>query len=395
MKVLFLTSIDHPQVRQEAEALSKLLDLDYMVINFNRSDLLHSLYNFFTNFPKILIALMRLKVPPVPPKAFLSYLLTSSLLIERIRGKKYDLIYAHWLYPAGFVGLIISKIINCKIVSVVWGYDIQVIPGIKNYGIGGLNRMISKVVLQKSDLVITNHKVHKVIAEHLLGPSTCKKIVYVSSAIPDIATSTQNELTNELKEKLSHYTNKLKEKKIVLYSPSLRPLYGIQEFTKAIPIVASYVRDCVFIIVGEGELKNEAIKFIKDTGLENKVLFIGRVSYESMKSLYMISTVVCDLAYSGTGTTTLEALCFGKPVIGIRSPRTFIEDGVTGFLVNRGDHESLARYLIEILNNHELQENLSKNARKVYKEKFSMEERMKILLKIFQELLHNDKFKSS
>jgi len=384
VKILFLASLDHPQVRLEAEALSRLLDVDYVVINFNSSDLRHSFHKFFTNLPSLLIALMKLKIPPIPFRAFLGYLLTSSLLMEKVKGKRYDLIYAHWLYPAGFVGLIISRIINCKIVSVVWGYDIQVISGIKNYGVQGLNRMISKAVLQKSDLIIANHKVHKVVAEHLSGSSTCKKIVYVPPAIPDIAMSTQDKLANELREKLGHDLDELRGKKVILYSPSLRPLYGIQEFVKAIPIVDASINDCVFIVVGEGELKSEAIKFIKDVGLQDRVLFMGRISHESMKALYKISTVVCDLAYSGTGTTTLEAFCFGRPVIGIRSPKTLIEDRVTGFLVNRGDHESLAKYLIEILNNDELREALSRNARKVYEEKFSMEKRVKTLLKTFQ-----------
>jgi len=384
LKILFLTSVDHPQIRQEAEALSKSLDLEYVAIKFNRSDLRQYFGKFFMNLPKFLIALMKLKIPPVPPKAFIGYLLISSSLIEKVKGKKYDLIYAHWLYPAGFIGVVLSKIINCKVVSVIWGYDIQVISGIKKYGIYGSKRIISKFVLRKSDLIITNHKVHKVIAERLLGLSTCKKIVYVPPAIPDIAMGTQDELASELREKLGLDLGKLQGKKIILYSPSLRPWYGIQEFIRAIPIIDASIKNCIFIVVGEGELGSEAKKFVKDIKLENKVLFIGKVSHESMKALYKISTVVCDLAYSGTGTTTLEAFCFGKPVIGIRSPKTFIEDGVTGFLVSKGDHELLARYLIEILNNSKLRENLSRNARKIYEEKFFIEKRVGTLLKIFQ-----------
>jgi len=160
----------------------------------------------------------------------------------------------------------------------------------------------------------------------------------------------REEPTTELKEKISPILNN-SGKKVVLYALSLRPLYGIKEFLKATQIVSNSIKDCVFIIVGDGELKNEAIKFIRENELEDRVFLLGKVSYESMKILYKMSTLVCDLAYPGTGTTTLEAFCFGKPVIGIKSPKSVIIHGKNGFLIEKGDYESLAKYM-EILLKH-------------------------------------------
>jgi len=383
-KVLFLTSTNHPQIKLEAEALSNFLNVDYIVVEIFRSDVnIHLLIRFFLNLPKLLIALSKLKIPPIPSKVFLSSLLATSRLIDNVREKKYDLIYSHWLYPAGLVGVLLSKVTNSKTVSVVWGYDIQVLSCVKHYGSRGIKRVFAKLVLLESDLVIVNHKVHKVLAEHLAGPSVREKIIYIPPAIPDLTLNAPTEPTDELKEKLAHILPKLPEKKVILYSPSLRPLYGIREFVKAAPIINATKGDCVFVVVGEGELEDEAKKIVKSFNLENKFLFLGKVSHESMMFLYKISTVVCDLAYTGTGTTTLEAFCFGKPVIGIHSPKTVIEDGITGFTIRRGDFESLAKYIIEILNNDKLRETISKNARKVYEEKFSMQNRVTTLLMIF------------
>jgi len=342
---------------------------------------------FFKSFPEICIPLLKLKAPPIPQS--LLYVLELSIILceGKLRSKKYDLIYAHWLYPAGFIGLILSKIFNCKVVSAIWGYDIQVVHGVKGYGVKGLNRVIAKTVIEKSDLIIANHKVHKILAQHLSSPIARDKILYVPPAIPDVSVDAQDEFTIELKEKLQFNINKLREKNIVLYSSPLTPLYGIMEFLRAILIISASVKDCIFIIVGDGELKDDVIKFVKKNELGDKVFLVGKVSHESIKVLYKLSTLICDLAYPGTGTTALEALCFGKPVIGIESPKTAITHGVDGFVIKKGDYKSLADYVITILEDYKLRETLSINARKTFEEKFIIQKRINRLLKIFNNVI--------
>jgi glycosyltransferase involved in cell wall biosynthesis len=383
LRILFLTSVNHPQVKYEAEYLGKNFDLTYMVTPIlERKQLLYAFKCFLKNFPEVCISLLKLKVLPIPQ--ILPYILISSIILEKqkLHNEKYDLIYAHWLYPAGFIGLILSKILNCRVVSAVWGYDIQVIRGVKDYGVQGLKRIISKYVIEKSDLIIVNHKIHKILAQHISKSAVHNKIIYIPPAIPDISVDTQDELTNELKERLRLNYSELRRKNIVLYSPSLRPLYGVTEFIRAIPIINTSLKDCIFIMVGEGELKNEVIKFIKENELEDKVILMGKISHKSMKVLYKLSALVCDLAYSGTGTTTREALCFGKPVIGIDIPGTHILHGVNGFLIKKGDYKSLARYIIAILEDLKLRKKLSTNARKTFEKEFSIQKRINTILEI-------------
>ena len=393
MKILLLTSVNHPQIRFEAEMLRKFFEVDYVALNNLNLRSKDAFITFLKIFPKIFVALFCLRFPPIPSISFLNNLLIAGYLIgnKKILKEKYDVIYAHWLFPAGFLGLILSKILGIKVISAVWGYDIQVVQGVKNYGIRGSLRILSKNVIKKSDLVIVNHRVHKRIAEELLGGHS-NNIVYIPPAIPDISAGVKGELTEELKEKLSSLNAivKLKENHIILYSPALKPIYGIMEFVKAIPEVLSKVDNCIFIIVGEGELKDRVINYIKEMKLDDKVLFLGRVSHESMKILYKISTIVCDLAYPGTGTTTLEAFCFGKPVIGINTPKSVIKHGENGFLIKRGDYCSLANYVVKILKDQSLREKLSRNARDIFKKIFNMKNRMRKLLKLFLLLMEKE-----
>jgi len=116
------------------------------------------------------------------------------------------------------------------------------------------------------------------------------------------------------------------------------------------------------------------------------VILMEKVNHESMKVLYKLSALVCDLAYYGTGTTALEALCFGKPVIGIESSKTVITHGVNGFVIKKGDYKSLANYIIAILKDDEMRRELSINARKTFEENFTIQKRINRLLKIFNDV---------
>jgi glycosyltransferase involved in cell wall biosynthesis len=389
MRILFLTSVDHPQVRMEAEALRQICDVKYVPMKFK--GLRKGLRSLLTNIPRLSVALIKLHIPPAPIGLFLYSLLISSSILDDLNceNEKYDIIYAHWLFPAGLIGLIISKTLGSKVVSAVWGYDIQVVPGVKDYGIGGVNRIASKYVLIKSDVVIVNHRIHQKAVEKFLGNSNDRikgRVIYVPPAIPDVSLNILKDLTDEIEGKLPPF-DVLRKLKVVLYCPSLRSHYGIMEFLKAAQEVLIKVRDCIFIVVGEGELMDKAVRFTEEKGIKDNVIFTGRVSFESMKALYRLSTLVCDLAYPGTGTSTLEAFCFGKPVIGIKSPKTVVKDGVNGFVINRGDYKTLAQRIINILQNPELGEKLSSNARKTFEENFHIQKRISALSEIFSSMV--------
>jgi glycosyltransferase involved in cell wall biosynthesis len=394
MRVLFLTSLEHPQIRFEAENLTKYIDLTYIVIPFlDRKSIFEEVKCLINNFPHISLALLKLRIPPIP--SILTHLLIANKLLcnEKLRHRNIDLIYAHWLFPAGLVGLILSKIYRCKIVSVIWGYDIQVLQDVKGYGIYNWSRVISRIVIEKSDLTIVNHKIHKILAYNLVNQKYYQKILYIPPGIPDFSSEDIDEATTEeLRKKLGFSLEKFRDK-VVLYGPHLKPIYGIREFLKAARIVSRQVENAVFILTGDGELKEEVIKFIRENNLESRVYLVGQISHESMKILYKLSTLVCDLAYPGTGTTTLEAFCFGKPVIGIKSPKTVIVDGFNGFTIEKGDHEKLAIYIMTILKNEDYAKKLSLNARKTFVEKYHIDKRIKLLLKIFSMLVKNHYYK--
>lgn len=83
--------------------------------------------------------------------------------------------------------------------------------------------------------------------------------------------------------------------------------------------LAEYLPNFTFAIIGEGELRSEIQKLIKDKNLSNRVEILGYISnpYPYMKKAsFLISTSL----YEGFSNVILESLALGTPVIATDCP---------------------------------------------------------------------------
>ena len=70
----------------------------------------------------------------------------------------------------------------------------------------------------------------------------------------------------------------LNNKKIILYQGSVNIGRGIEYVIDAM----KYIDDAVFLIIGDGDLKNEFQKKVKDSELSNKVIFKGKIPFKQV-----------------------------------------------------------------------------------------------------------------
>jgi glycosyltransferase involved in cell wall biosynthesis len=75
----------------------------------------------------------------------------------------------------------------------------------------------------------------------------------------------------------------------------------------------------------------------------------------------------------GFGIVFLEAMAFGKPVIGGKHGGTpdVVRDGVTGFLVEYGDVDGLAARILSLLQDEGLQKQMGQAGRQYMEENFT------------------------
>ncbi len=120
--------------------------------------------------------------------------------------------------------------------------------------------------------------------------------------------------------------------------------------------------------------------------------FLGYKSGDELNNLIAKTAfvVVPSEWYENCSMVVLEAMAFGKPIIGSRIggiPEQ-IEDGKTGFLFEMGNKKELAEKMVTLSGDSELRMAMGKAARAKLKREYSLQQHCAKLLQIYESLLN-------
>lgn len=121
-------------------------------------------------------------------------------------------------------------------------------------------------------------------------------------------------------------------------------------------------------IWGTGEDYQALTEFVKEIGMEEKILLLGATDNvkEKLKSadLYLLPSNT-----EGMPNSLMEAMALGLPVISTDcpcgGPKELIQDGINGLLVPVKDEEAMAQAMERVLGDDEFRNNLGRNAMKI------------------------------
>lgn len=138
-------------------------------------------------------------------------------------------------------------------------------------------------------------------------------------------------------------------------------------------------------VVGTGPLLEPLSKRYPD------VVFTGFKNGDELANLIADSScvVVPSEWYENCSMVVLEAMAYGKPVIGSRIggiPEQ-IKDGVTGCLFTMGDAEELASKLTMVMADRDLRIRMGRAARQRLEDKYSLDAHNEGLMRIYHEVL--------
>ena len=129
-----------------------------------------------------------------------------------------------------------------------------------------------------------------------------------------------------------------------------------------------------YIIAGTGDLgyQKELKTYVKNNNLENYIDFLGYISevdknkIYNICDIYIMTSLPCGLKGNseGFGITFLEANACGKPVIGtnVGGISDAIQDGFNGFLIKPNNPLELEKAIVNLINDKNLYNSLSKNS---------------------------------
>jgi glycosyltransferase involved in cell wall biosynthesis len=265
----------------------------------------------------------------------------------------------------------IMKLFHIKIVYHLHG------KGIKQKVANKFHQILYKYAFRHSEIICLSplliNDIEDVYNEH---------IHIVNNGISDISGG-----------KISFSRQKQNQKDIlILFLSNLIITKGILDFIESLKILSDKNIGFASIIIGaESDISS---KFLTDKLLDyqltDKVSYLGS-KYGSEKSELLSS---CDILVFPTsndvwGNVILEAMQFAKPVIATREGAIpeIVDDGKTGFLVDKHCPEQIAEKLEILINSPKLCKIMGEEGRKKFLKKYTLEIFESNLNDVFEEIL--------
>jgi glycosyltransferase involved in cell wall biosynthesis len=160
---------------------------------------------------------------------------------------------------------------------------------------------------------------------------------------------------------------------------------GQRHLIEAAAIVMQQVPDARFVIAGEGELRPQLERQIKDRHLEKHVFLTGFrpdiLSIHKAFDIFVMSSVT-----EGLGTSLLDAMACGKPVVATTAggmPEV-VADSETGLLVPPRDDRALAAAIVRLLKDPSLRAAMGAAGDRRVREHFSSERMVQDTLDLYK-----------
>jgi len=164
---------------------------------------------------------------------------------------------------------------------------------------------------------------------------------------------------------------------------------GIYDFLNIAKSVSNEESNIKFVLIGDGEEKENIRSFIEKNGLNDVVFILGNKDNVINQLKYIDLVLLCSYI-EGLPLTPLEAFSQGVPVIATNIPGTNeeIEDGVNGYLVNIKDIDRFKKKIMNIYNNNEEYIIMKKSCIEVFNKKFNSMIYLESYLNVYKNMLN-------
>jgi len=168
----------------------------------------------------------------------------------------------------------------------------------------------------------------------------------------------------------------------------LIPEKGVDDFLSAARQVVAVEPRAHFVLAGDGTHQPNLEKLARELGIESQLTLTGPVVDPLAEGLFAASDVVCLFSRweEVFGYVNAEAMACGKPLVGTRvgGIPEIIQDGITGFVVERRDVKTMAARILELLRDPELRRRMGAAGRQACGEKFNLKKNTAQLLEIYK-----------
>ncbi len=277
----------------------------------------------------------------------------------------FDIIHAHWIYPAGLAGWLASKVRSTPLVVTSHGSDLNFSSRFQ------VLRVLSRFVTRRAAVCVG---VSHAMVEAFKG------LGVASSRVAFIPLGVDSKRVNDMAlgepgPVMRRYFDHTGLR--IVYVGRLIPLKSVETLLKAHGELERRGHDIATLVVGSGPSENRLRAYVRDNDLKD-VFFTGAQPPGSAVAYMSTGQVlVLPSRSEGRGLVLLEAMSLAIPVIAsdIPGPRELVREGETGMLFPAGDFVALADRLEQLVLDSGLGRRLGDGGRRmVAAEGLSMQE---------------------
>jgi len=165
---------------------------------------------------------------------------------------------------------------------------------------------------------------------------------------------------------------KLKGHTVIGFIGSVFKFEGVSTLIDAAPFMIKAIPKLRILIVGDGEQFAELKSQTTRLGLDEHIIFTGRVPNTQISNYYSVMDIIVyprlreRITEMVTPLKPLEAMAQGRPVVAsdVGGLKELINDGETGVLFRAGDARDLADKCVDLLRDPGRSQDLANNARR-------------------------------
>ncbi len=296
-----------------------------------------------------------------------------------IRAFKPDVIHAHMATPPGFVGLLLKKRYGLPLVCSIRGDDINVYP---RYG--RLSMHLTKRVITGADRLVSVSAALKEAAGLIAKPKNEISVVY-NGCDHDTFKSCGDKRTY-----LRKALNIPETAKLLVFVGDVSKEKGVCELIEAFRKVRNKKKDLHLVVIGTPHDAVSKIFARMENGMKRSVHMTGGLPHWQIPQYLSAADIfVLPSHHEGLPNAVLEAMACGLPVIAtaVGGIPEAVEEGKSGFLVNKQNAKSLAVLIEYLVRNDRLIKQMGIRGREIVETKFSWKCNAGIMIEIYKEAI--------
>lgn len=305
------------------------------------------------------------EVTPYPLFAYPFYTLSiASKIYEVIKEYNIEILHLHYAIPHTPSALLAKYMMNTsedmpKIITTLHGTDINLLGFEPGY------RALINFSLKMSNGITAVSRYLLELTKKEFELDESKAQVIYNFVDPEIFTPyTQS---NDLK-KLYSKNNE----KIVTHISNFRKVKNTIDVIRIFKIIVSKL-PARLLLIGHGPDIPYLENMVKEMGLSASIEFLGEIN-EVAPFLAISDLFILPSRTESFGLAALEAMSCKVPVVAsnVGGLPEVIVNGVSGYIVNPGDVNTMAEYSLKILQDEKLQKKMGDAARQIACDKFSL-----------------------